>query len=278
MIVTLLVEKRRNKSLAQLISSLFVPFRIDARVKKQCHVSVLQIKYKLMRGKIEFGWFYPRLSGSDLMVLCDRDTDLSGTKLTRFESSDFNRAMMLSFIRSMTFGNETELSGLRAAYFDPQGEHPDEAGYLAEILPDLTIVTDMPKYYEIFADSLLYEKGLALTVSNDYSLLSDRPLIVTSCAIDRELPLSSQSIVFSPEKPLVSAKYPVLWKFDVDVPEKYLRLKPDWIDDGYFLSALYSLEGIKKLAGLVPEKAGSGNESFSAGSLLRRLDSIKKSA
>ena len=81
-----------------------------------------------------------------------------------------------------------------------------------------------------------------------------------------------------PEKPLVSAKYPVLWKFDVDVPEKYLRLKPDWIDDGYFLSALYSLEGIKKLAGLVPEKAGSGNESFSAGSLLRRLDSIKKSA
>lgn len=278
MIVSILVEKQRHKSIGQIISSLFIPFKIDTRVKKQHRVSVLQIRYKLMRGKIDFGWFYPCLSGKDLMVLCDKNTDLSGTRLTRFESSDFNRAMMISFIRSMTESSEQVLSGLRTAYFDPTGEHPDEAEQLAEILPGITVVTDMPKYYEIFADSLMDEKGLVLTVSNDYSQLAERQLVVTSGAIDRNLPLSSQSIVFSPERPLISTKCAVLWDFAVEVPERYSRLKPDWIEDEYFLSALYSLEGLKKLAALVPERAGSGNESFTCESILRRLCAMKKSA
>lgn len=278
MIVTLLVEKRKNRNIAEFLSSLFVPFKISSRVRKQYHVSVLQIRYQLMRGKINFGWLYPCLSGKDLMVLCDKNTDLSSTKLTRFESSDFNRAMMLSFIRNMNENGKLELSGVRAAYFDPMGEHPDEAEQLAEILPGLMVITDMPKYYEIFADNLMDEKGLVLTVSNDYGQFTDKQLVVTSGAIDRNLPLSSQSIVFSPERPLVSTKCSVLWKFAVETPQKYSRLKPDWIDDEYFLSALYSLEGIKKLESLIPDSAGSGNESFTDESLIRRLCAIKKSA
>ena len=152
------------------------------------------------------------------------------------------------------------------------------AEQLLDIFPDLTVVTDMPKYYEVFADNLLNEKGLVLTVSNDPEQLAQRDIAVTSCAIDRTMPLPSRCLVFSPQKPLISTKYTVLWDYSVKVPYKYLALLPDGIEDMYFLSALYTLAGVRSLARLIPASASDGNEIFTSERLIKSLCSVRKSA
>ena len=270
MIYTLNVERFRPRGLSDRISSIFSPCRLSARIKKHHHISVLQLRYTAMRGKIRFGMIYPYLKGSSGVVLCDESTDLSGSRLTRFESDDFSAVMMTSFLRAALKDNPNK-SGLRCAYYDPMGKRPEIAEQLLEFLPELTVVTEMPKYYEIFADSLMDEKGLSLTVSNDPQLLAERQLIVTSCAIDCELPISSVSLVFSPSKPLVPCRFTLLWDYHVEAPYKFMRLRPDGLDEMYFLSALYSLGNAKELENLIPNRAGTGQDVFTKERVLHRL-------
>ena len=278
MIVSLNVERCRCKSIAEKIHSLFIPYRIDARIRKKNHISVLQMNYTAMRGRIRYRKLFPYMAGTKKVVLCDKDTDLSDSGVKRFENNDFCLTMITSFLRNMFSGNEHIVSGIKSAYYDPMGEHPETAEQLLDIFPDLTVVTDMPKYYEVFADNLLNEKGLVLTVSNDPEQLAQRDIAVTSCAIDRTMPLPSRCLVFSPQKPLISTKYTVLWDYSVKVPYKYLALLPDGIEDMYFLSALYTLAGVRSLARLIPASASDGNEIFTSERLIKSLCSVRKSA
>ena len=120
--------------------------------------------------------------------------------------------------------------------------------------------------------------GIPMQISNSTAQLTNCDIVVTSEPVETALPIPAQTLVFSVGKPLVSVKYTVISEYDIPVPYPYLRIKPDFLEDSYYLSALYTLCGIKELGELVPTGARDGATPFSMERLVLRLQGLQQTA
>ena len=278
MIVTLEIKDNRPKALIKKLKAVLKPCEINAKIKKQNRISVLQLTYKLFRGSPDMKKLSPFLRGCGETIVCNNCSNAELSPYKRFSSSEFAQAMMLSFIRELLSRTDCSLQKLRLAYCDPIGEYPDTAEALLEYCQELTVVTNMPRFYETVSERILRESGGTLIVSNTVDALRDCDIVICSEAPDIHFPLSPDAIVFSAKKPLVSLSNTVIYDYRTAVPYKYQRLRPDYIDEFSFLSALYSIEGVSSLARLVPSAAADGEDIYTAERLASRLSTISRSA
>ncbi len=278
MLITLDVEDCRSGRFSRRLRSLFRPYELNARIKKQSKISVLQLRYKKYRGRIRFKKIYPYTIGCSKTILCSKDTDLSDTPFERFESNELTQKLMTNYVCGLLEHINESSGEIRTAYYDPDGEHPMIAQELLRHVPELTVVTNTPRFYEREADRLMDEYGMSLIVSNTIDALTDCQLLVSSTAVDITLPLPLDAVVFAPEPPSVSLRNTVIHSYEVVVPYKYRRLKPDGMDDIYFLSALYSLCGVKEAEDIIPVQCSDGDGIFTSERILHRLCTREKSA
>lgn len=276
MLMTLTVHEEKPRSLRQRLRARFCPVEIKATKHKQFRVSVQQVDVTLRRGRLYGKQLYPYTIGCCKTVLCDETTDLNGTTLRRFQDTDFACRMMRNYLEKTLKRLSDQVTGLRIGYYDPMAEHPDIAESLLAHTPMLRVVSDMPRFYESEAERLLCEHGAALTVSQSTEILSDCHLVVCSTAPVVALPLPDSTLVAAPSKPLVSFRNITVHDYCVEMPFKYARLKPDGMEDLYFLSALYTLGGCRELAELVPFAAKDGCALYTTERLKGRLEIICK--
>lgn len=272
------IEDKRPKTMAGKLKSLLRPFEIEARVKKQSRISVMHIKYRRFRGRVNTGKIYPMTIGCCKTILCDEDTDLSGTSFRRFEDDSFSLEMMKNFVFELLEQTAVSPHEINISYYDPMGDHPSIAERLLKYTSCLTVLTNVPKFYEKESERLADIYGSPLIVANDPGKLYDSDIVITSSAVDAPMRLSSGCIVFSPSAPLVSMKNPVIYDYFVDIPYKYKRLKPDKTDTFYFLSALYTLCEANDLLKIVPKKCGDGGAVYSTERLISRIKTLRRSA
>lgn len=278
MIAALTIEDHSSSSLWSKIKALFYPYEITARLRKQNKITVLYVKYSDYRGKIYWKKLYPYLSGYHQYVLCPKSIDLSGTSLRRFEDNEYNLLLMRNFVTDMLQKADIPPQNLRIAYYDPMAACPSVAEALIDYTSRLTVVTDMPKFYENEAERLLELFGVPITVSNSLDALSNNDILLTSVPVTSPLPLSAHTIVFSAEPPRTAVRSTVIYDYFVSVPYKYQRLQPQDIGNAYFLSALYSLCRVRELEKILPVKCSDGQALFTAERLIQRLQSFRQSA
>ncbi len=275
MLIVLEVERESNNGIVKKIKSLFHPYEIKTKIKKQNKVSVLYIRYKAYRGEIRFKKIYELAIGAPKTILCSKDIVLDNSPFKRFDNNEFNVVMMQNFICSILKKADIPPEKLNIAYYDPMAENPLFAEKLLEYTSKLTVVSNMPKFYEKESERIADSIGVPLLVSNSPERLSGCDIVVCPQKIDMHLPVSENTIVFTSSKPAVSLKSAAIYEYFPEFPYKYKRLKSRNTDDIYFLSALYSLCGVKELSRLIPLKGGDGNVMFTSDRLVHRLKSLK---
>ncbi len=271
MLTVLNIEKNSSKNFMQKIKSLFRPYEISAAVKKQNKISVLYIKYRLNRGKINYKKIYDYAIGAPKTVLCSGELELENTPFRRFESIEYACVMMQNAVCDILKRADVSPDSLKIAYYDPMADHPLFAEKLSEFTSQLMVITNMPGFYEKESERLSDSIGVSLIVSDSPERLSDCDILISPERIETKLPLSEKTIVFTSARPSVSLKGTVLYEYFPEFPYKYQRLRPENIDGFYFLSALYTLCGVKELGKLIPSACCDGQILYTAERLVQRI-------
>ena len=269
MLLVLDVKNDPHPTLSRRIRSLFRPYEIVVRVRKQNKVTFLFMRYHAYRGNIRFRKIYERSIGASKTILCSPELNLTHTPFRRFESTELTKCLMQNLVLRLV--RELSSLKLRLGVYDPMGENPSLPEALLQEASTVTVVTNMPRFYERESERLLHTQGVPLRVSRNPESLSACDLVICPEAITQHLPLSNRALVFTTEKPSVSVKGTVLYEYFPPFPYRYNRLRTRLLEDTYVLSALYTLCGVKELDKLVPESAGDGHTLFSAERLEQRL-------
>ena len=278
MIAALWVENRQSNRWFGKLKAWCRPCDITASLRKHHKTMVLQIKYSDYQGQIHWKKLYPYLTSCQNTILCEKGLLLEGTLFRRFESYDYTLRLIRNFVSDLLEKASIPPPQLSMAYIDRMAVYPEMAETMLRYTSRLSIVTDMPKYYETQAEHWTTFYGVPITVSHFQDALTDNDIVITTEPIDVPLPLSFDTLVFTPAPPLVPIKGTVLYDYRVGVPYPYQRLKPPPMDDVYFLSGLYTLGGIKELENLVPIRCSDGHDLYTADRLIQRLQILRTSA
>ena len=271
MLVILDVQKNYSNSFSDKVKSLFKPYKINSDIITKSELAVLYIRYIQKRGNIRFNKIYEYTVGAPKTILCSDKLSLNNTPFKRFESDEFNIQMMKNFITDILQTADIAPSKLKISFYDPNAEYPLFAEKLLNYTSELTVVSNMPKFYENESERHMNECGVSMIVSNSPEKLTPCDILIAPSTIKNPLPTMSSSIVFTGHKPLVSISGTVITKYLPEFPSEYTDIKPSCIDDFYFLSALYTLCGIIELEKLNPIMCESGNAFFYKEQIVKRI-------
>ncbi len=260
MLVVLDVQKIYSKDLKQKVKSFFRPYKITKKIVSNGDISILNICYKQYRGGIKFNKIYDHTIGESKTILCSDDISLKATPFKRFDRNEFNIIMMENFVCDILKKCCDNSNDIKISFYDPEAEYPLFVEKLLKYTSNITVVSNMPRFYENESERLMNTIGASPIVSNSLERLSPCNILICPSKIKVRLPTNQDSLIFTSYKPLVSTKGIVITKYYPEFPVKYIEIKPDCTDELYFLSALYTLCDKVNLAKLQPVKCG--NESF----------------
>lgn len=272
MFIILDTKKRQNPKFSDQLFALFKPYIIEEKIIKNKDISFIYLKYILNRGNINLKKIshYAKISQN---ILCDKNLSLKNTNFKRFENNDFNRIMMKNFIFTVLKSNELSQKKLKISFYDPNAGYSEFAKELFQYTSNITIVSNMPKFYENESEKILNEIGSGFIVSNSLEKLTPCDLLICPEKIKIPLPTMTSSLIFTVQKPLVNVSGTVINDYPVELPVKYREIKPTNIENNYFLSALYALCHQKELKKITPLYCKTENQFFSVKDISQRIDS-----
>lgn len=122
---------------------------------------------------------------------------------------------------------------------------------LLELTDSLTVLTKEPALFREEAERLIEERGAVLRVSGGSSALKDADLIIAPGRIETTLECDERALILTAEKPRVFQRGCVLYGWSFDLPQKFLSIKPDFLDDMYFADALYGMGRVYELGSIL---------------------------
>lgn len=274
MLIVLDVKKEEASTPLKKIRALFRPYMITANIRKQNKISVLYLHYRAYRGDIRFKRIYDYAIGVPKTILCHQDISLDNTPFKRFDNKAYPLILMENFITEVLSGLSDPSDRLSIGYYDPMAEHPLFIEKLLTFTSHITVVSNMPRFYERESERLMNSIGVPVVVSNSPERLSACNLVICPDTITTHIPTSERTIVFTSSEPSVSVKGTVIFNYYPEFPFKYQRLLPADIDEVYFLSALYSLCGANELASLIPKKCSDESSMYTDEQLSYRISEL----
>ncbi len=215
------------------------------------------VTYEHYRGRVGWSSIDRFVKAQRNRVLCPADTDLpSQSGYKRFESTELSRRMCEN--AAVWLFRSEERKDIRAALIDPDGTCADFCEALTPYVDPLCVVTDAVDLYIEQAQTLLHEKGAAIRVSRSMSCLRGADVIIAPARIETPLPCSPTAVLLSGERPSVIQPAPVIYDYFFELPAKYAAMKPPYLDDMYFASALYAMAGVYALGSEVFTRCGDG--------------------
>lgn len=271
MMTVLSIVKNEEMSRREKILSLIRPYKIRTEVRKSGKISVYHIEYRRRRGKIRFDKIYDSMIGKSKLILCDKNINLFNTPFRRFFSLSLNRQLMRNFI--IDFLKQTEISpdNLKISYYDPQAEYPSLVEELIAYTNDLTVVTEMPKFYENESDRITEKSGASVMVSNNVSRLYPCDILICPTMIRKPISAAASTLIFTVCRPAVTVSGNIIYKYIADWPDYLKELMPDGIDEDYFMSGLYIIAKEKDLGKYIPFSCGDQFETYTKETIIRRL-------
>ena len=273
MLTLLTAEEITAVNIKDKIKAVFRPYSITADIRRSGDISIMNINYRSRRGRIRFDKIYDLCIGKRKTLLCSRDIDLDGTYFRRFDDREFRTILMGNFICSVLEKADTPPSCLSICYYDPHAEYPSLLGRLTQFSDLITVISDMPRFYENEADRIAVENGAAVSVSNSAENLRSSDILIAPTLIEKNLPLSPETTVFTVAEPSVPCKGTVITDYHASLMQEYSQLRNDNFHDEYIMAAIYSLCGKKELAQTVPSSCSNNTDIFTLEGAVRLIKS-----
>ncbi len=271
MMTLLNIEQVKNKNILDAFLSLFRPYSIETELKENDDASVLSITYLQRRGTVRFNKIYEHCIGRRKTILCDEKLNLFNTHFKRFNSLTFKKRLLENYICSILDSADFPPSELEISYYDPKAESPSFAEKLLKYTSRLTVVSNMPRFYENEAERLAEKYGASMLVSNSVEKLVPCSILIAPTIIKESLPTVSSSLIFTLKRPPIPVSGNIITDYTAALPEKYAALKPDFVDDIYFMSGLYSLCSAYELGEIIPTGCGNQFDEFTNESMIRQI-------
>ena len=271
MITVLNVRKKNELGLRDRLLSVICPYRITEQTKRSDDICVYELTYLQRRGRIRYDKLYDRCRGKSKVILCSRELNLFNTPFKRFNSLSLKRELMKNYLFSVLKKCDIEPYRLHISFYDPNAEYPSFVQELLEYSSCITVVTDMPKFYENEAGRITAENGANIIVSDNISDLYPCDIIISPAVIRKPISAAASTLIFTTAYPTVTVAGNIICRYDITMPEKYRKLRPDSIDDMYFMSALYILCRQTELAKLLPENCGDNSIQYDTDTIVRQI-------
>ena len=260
----------KPEKLSDRIRSVFSPYSVISDVRNSGGVNVLTLKYYLRRGNVQGENLYKYCIGSSKKILCDKNISLKNSDLERFESNELNEKLLENFLLDLYSRNDLP-EGIKTGFYDPEAEYPYFAESILQFCSDLTVITHMPKFYEIEAARVLKGTGAVMKVSNSLDSICSCNVLISPSKLKRPLPTHQNTVIFTVCNPIVHIPGIIINGYDIDIPEQYANLKPETIETDYFLSGLYSLCFVKELADIIPYSCHTDIVCFSSDEMIKLI-------
>ena len=233
-------------------------------------VTLKCVTYEHYRGKVNWTSIDRFVKAQRNRVLCPPDMVIaSSSGYKRFESTDLSRRMCenaaLYLLRTAADRQ------IKAVLVDDDGDGAGLCDYLAEYGDPVNVLSPATRIYAAQAEYLLNEKGAALKLCRDKSCLRDADLIIAPGRLEEELPCPSDALILTGEIPAVKQCAAVIYEYFFELPSKFREICPDFLDEMYFASALYTMGRAKELGGEVFTRCGDGVTIHTRGSLVEAL-------
>lgn len=261
----------RTKRGAGVLLNIFKRNRIRVEHSYCDTAAVKSVTYERYRGQVSWAYIERFVKSQRKSLLCP-DTLIfpEESGFERYESSLLSRRMCenaaLYLLRSINKRT------VRTVLMDKNGEHSQMCESLIKYADPLYVVTEAPDIYIAQAEYLLSEKGAALRVSRSRGCLRFADLIISPEAPDSDMLCPTDCVILSGEKPSVRQNAPVICKYCYDLPKKYSEIKPGYLDDMYFASALYDLAGAHELGAQLFSRCSDGQVLHTRMSLTELLE------
>lgn len=225
---------------------------------RYCDTATLKcVTYEHYRGKVNWTSIDRFVKAQRNRVLCAPDLALapaSGYK--RFESPELSRRMCenaaLFLLRSVKDRK------IETVLIDDSGDCAGLCEYLAEYCDPICVMSSATRIYAAQAEYLLSEKGASLRLCHDKNSLSGADLIIAPERLTETLPCSSNALILTGEKPAAAQNAATIYEYFFDLPSKYQKLCPAFLEEMYFASALYTMAGAKELGSELFTRCGDG--------------------
>lgn len=232
--------------------------------------AVKSITYERCRGRVNWTTVDRFIPSKRALLLCREGTELPAERgYRRFVSDELCQRLCEN--AAMYLMNHIKEPNVRVALIDDSGDHTALCSYLADDTDSLCVITRKPRLYLDEAERLLEEKGAALRVSKSLSPLKTADLIIAPAQLDRDLNCAEDAVILSAAAPAVTQNAPVICEYSIDLPEKHRAVKPDYLDDLYFASAMYALAGAHELGSSIFRRCTDGTVIHTRASLLQCL-------
>lgn len=233
-------------------------------------VALKSVVYERRRGRVNWSTVDRFISGGRRQLLCREGMALPSSRgYRRFESCELD--LRLCENAALYLLNNIDAPHLNVVLLDDNGDHTGMCTYLSDATDRVSIVTAKPRLYLTEADRLMEEKGAVINVTKSDTPLKTADLIIAPASLSRDVDCADDAVILSAFAPTVSQNAPVIRGYWFDLPQKYRDVKPDYLEDMYFASAMYVLSGAHELGSYVFRRCCDGVSVHTRKSLLGLL-------
>lgn len=274
MITALSVETPdKGKGIFKLINSLRRD-KVTVEFSKARGVCLKNITYRTYSGKI-------RLENLDSVTGCQKNRLLCSEKLDfpansgykRFYSPEFSARLCTNMALDV-LKNCKNSEKLKIGIYDPKAVASDFLFYALDFCSDIAVVTYESDIYYCQLNRAMEELGASAVVTNQLSELAECDFVVAPSVICENLPVKSDALVLTVERPKVPTAGLVYYKYTLRMPNGFDKLRPDELDEEYFCSALYTLERQYELGSIVPTLCMNSSSSQTVKSICAYMRTI----
>ena len=230
------------------------------------------VTYKSYKKKISLSKLDCATGHHKTRLLCAENLKFpTGSGYKRFYTPYFSARLCTNMALEIAKNCKTP-QNLKIGLYDINGDFSDLPFHLLKYVQALVIVTENNRVYEAELDYLMNELGATAIVTEKKSELGNCNFVIAPMPIKESLPVKSDAIVLTNEKPLVQQSGLVYYNYQIKMPNGFAKIKPDNIDEVYFCSALYVLEKQYELGTIVPLSCSNSSSSQTVNSICKYFD------
>ena len=242
----------------------FLPFgnKITVDVKTSGGLSVKHINCLCRKSKVPWGRIEKISEDEAGRLLVKEDVVIpEDSSVRRFADDELKSRLCLNMAVAVLKNTGGSAKKLKVAVFDPDARIADGVGALLKFTDNLTVVTRGTDIYSAEAQRIMDECGAVLNVSRRVKSLSTAGLVVAPVKLDLQLPLGKESVILTTQRPAVTQRGAVYYKYYFDLGKELMDMMPEGFDAEYFASALYSLSSRFELGSVIPQATkGDGTD------------------
>lgn len=270
MLTALMIRDVRDNRWYRKILNRIRGNRTDIEIRNLGAISIKYVTYTQRQGNINWKKINSLVGNQRNHLLCSKDVQLSVKYgFRRFDDVEFRvRLASNMFLRILSAVDKKDL---KVALYDPKGECTEVLTYIVKYVAYPVVVTDNLTAFSYAVNNIYEEYGATIQLTDNRNNLADCDFILAPLAVKESLPLHSDTIVLSGEKPQVATPAMVYYDYDFRLPAKYEVFYTEELSGKYLCGALYTKANQYELGAVVPSVCSNENSAQTCKSVCNYL-------